>query len=143
MTRGWQGESQRHSMSRKGVRTKNPDKVIWFTSRGVVSDVVSLLQLMDFSSLMKSKGYKESEYTRDARKIAVLPASEAEKSVEWLEKEWGKGTPARRRKILHLAKMTRNRISLELLHKPPPSTQAHLRKSHQLYGGFVVNHGGV
>lgn len=147
----WPGERQRHAVSARGISTKRPQvvesKVVWFTSRGVFSEMVSLLDMMGLDKLFEdkksAKGYPDDVYTADARMIALLPAERAADSVDWLTYEWDTTkSPQRRLQLLKLAQNARFKITQELQLPTPAHTQNHLRQSRRYYNDFIINVGG-
>jgi len=148
----WPGERQRHAVSARGITTKRPrvveDKVVWFTSRGVIGEMVSLLNMVGFGELFDSKkeakGYPQPTYEADAKRVVLLPAEQAANSVDWLEKEWTETkSPVRRAQLLKLAQKARFKINQELSRHNPAHTQAHLRESRRYYNDFIINVGGA
>jgi len=148
----WPGERQRHAVSARGITTKRPrvveGKVVWFTSRGVISEMVSLLDMVGFGDLFESKkaakGYPQQTYEKDAQMVALLPAERAADSVEWLKHEWKETkNPTRRAQLLKLAQKARFKINQELSRHNPAHTQAHLRESRRYYNDFIINVGGA
>lgn len=147
MAKGWPGERKRHEMSARGIRTKRSNNQdLYFSSNGIVTEMLSLANMFGFGELFnkkEAKGYPEHSYNQDAQMIAILPSSKAEQSVVWLKYEYNKSKPVRQYQLVNLAKKTRTKISMELDKPSPAHVQDQLRKSRSLYNKFIMDVGGM
>ena len=110
---GWKGESRRHSMSRKGIKTAQGQQInrtsrleqsssMCFESNGMLGEIVSLANLVGFGGLLdknKASGVKKDAYEKDAKKIIIYPSTETAKSIKWLKKEHEEGDRVRRKQV--------------------------------------------
>ena len=134
---GWKGDSRRHSLARKGIRTTVDDQSgIWFESGGVVSDMVSLIELVGFDDLLKenkASGIPKDQYECDASKIIVLPSEKSKKTVEWLMKEYVNGDRKRKKQVKKLLNIAIKEIDKRLRKQNNVDIRIDLHKSRKMF----------
>ena len=123
---GWRNESRRHSMARKGIKTADlpysrvrVDKTsgIWFESNGMLSEMVTLVQLFGFDDLLannKAKGLPKEQYDMDASKIIVFPSDKSKDTINWLISEYAHGDRVRKKQVKRLLDVAVKEIDREL-----------------------------
>ena len=139
--KGWRGESRRHSMARKGIGTAknihvNESSGLWFESRGSLTDVVSLLGILDFGSLLgtnEAKGYTEDEYELDANNVIVFPSAESEKTIEWLIGEYVDGNQRRKNQVKKLLRLAIKQIESKIGKVDNVDVRIDLHKSRKMF----------
>ena len=139
--KGWRGESRRHSMARKGIGTAKSIKVnessgLWFESRGSLTDVVSLLGILDFGNLLgtnEAKGYTEEEYELDANNVIVFPSDESQKTIEWLIEEYANGNQRRKNQVKKLLRLAVKQIESKIGKVDNVDVRIDLHKSRNMF----------
>lgn len=116
---GWRNESQRHAMASRGVSSRiniDENSGVWCVSEGVLSEMVTLMQVFGFDSLgsKEAKGYDKETYTADASRLALFPYSKVEQSIKWLRMEWSYATRPRKNQLKNLVKTAIKQISARL-----------------------------
>lgn len=147
---GWHGSSREHGLARKGIPTKTAQGMptgqvsrikhdessgIWFESNGMLSELVSLANLVGFDNLLeknKASGVKKEDYEKDAQKIIVFPSKETEKSVEWLKQEYKNGDRKRRKQIHRMLDITIKEIESKLGKQKHIDVRINLHKSREM-----------
>ena len=140
---GWKGESRRHSLARKGIKTNSVSQVrideetgIWFESDGVVSDMVSLINLVGFDDLLKdnkASGITKEQYQADGSNIIVLPSEEAEKTVRWMMNEYIDGDRKRKKQIKRMLDIAIKEIDKRLRRQDHIEIRLDLHKSRKMF----------
>ena len=142
---GWKGESRRHSMARKGIKTANmPNNSIranetsgiWFESNGVLSEMVTLVQLFGFDDLLannKAKGLPKAQYEDDASKIVVFPSEKSKDTINWLIDEYVNGDRVRRKQVKRMLDVAVKQIDRELGQQPNIDIRVDLHRSREMF----------
>lgn len=143
--KGWKNESRRHSLARKGIRTTDnsmsgvrvdESSGLWFESQGVVSEMVSLVQLIGFDDLIKEKkasGISRDQYEADGEKIIVFPSEESKKTVKWLLNEYINGDRKRRKQVKRMLNIAIKEIDRRLGKENIIDIRVDLHKSRKMF----------
>lgn len=118
----WKGDSRKHGLARKGVRTRQKIRYdessgIWFESRGILGDMVSLVKLMDFDGVMgkpEAKGYDRESYERDASQVIIFPSKDTKRTVKWLMNEYANGNRARKKQLRGILRLAIRQVENKL-----------------------------
>ena len=143
---GWKGESRRHSMSRKGIKTTQGQQIngtsklersssMCFESNGVLGEVISLANLVGFGGLLdknKASGVKKDAYEKDAKKIIVYPSTETAKSIKWLRKEHEEGDRVRRKQVERMITISVKEIESRIAKQKNIDVRINLHKSRKM-----------
>lgn len=135
-------------MNRKGISTKrnasirvDEDRGIWYESDGIgVGEILSLFKVLDFGSFgerHKASGYDAESYESDSSKLIILPLSETERSIEWLNSEYERGNYARKKQLMNLTNATVKEIDRRILSNKIGSRKMDLYKSRRMYKDFI------
>jgi len=142
---GWHGESRRHSMARKGIKTANMPynsiqvderSGIWFESNGVLSEMVTLVQLFGFDDLLssnKAKGLPKAQYEEDASNIVVFPSEKSKETINWLIDEYVNGDRVRKKQVKRLLDVAVKEIDRELGRQPNIDIRIDLHRSREMF----------
>lgn len=142
---GWKGDSRGHSLARRGIKITNapPSDIridetsgIWFESNGVVSEMVSLIQLLGFDDLVEKKkasGLPKEQYQADASKIIVYPSDKSKETTRWLMKEYIDGDRVRKNQVRKLLNIAIKEIDGQLRTQKHIDIRIDLHKSRKMF----------
>lgn len=139
---GWRNDRQRHAMASRGVSTRisiDESSGVWYESQGVLSDVVTLMNVLDFGSLgvTEAKGYTKETYQSDASRLALYPYSKVEKSISWLKMEWSYASRARKKQLKNLVQTAIKQISAKLPKTRNVDERLELHQALSVYKKFL------
>ena len=132
-------------MARKGIKTANMPhnsiKVdersgIWFESNGVLSEMVTLVQLFGFDDLLannKAKGLPKEQYEDDASNIIVFPSEKSRDTIDWLVDEYVNGDRVRRKQVRRLLDVAVKEIDKQLGRQPNIDIRIDLHRSREMF----------
>ncbi len=136
----WKNNSQRHSLSAKGVKTSYDSSGIWFESRGILRDtpLTNEIDVEGYIAYLKEEyNIPWNEILHDIEHVYILPSKKVDESVTYLDNVSKDVVKRYRRMIIDIAKMAKSKISSKLSQTKNLQIKDELHKSYNKYDELI------